>query len=60
MDVPLFVGDPAITFVEMNMLTGVLHVLNGGEIPATRGGIVEVLVATLTNFGLTKGSGCNG
>ena len=50
MDVVLSAGDPAITFVEKNMLTGALLVRHGLK-PAKRGSIVEVLEAFLTNFG---------
>ena len=50
MDVALSAGDPAITFVEKNMLTGALFVGHGLN-PAKREGIIEVLEAFLTNLG---------
>ena len=50
MELPLPVGDPVLTFVEKDMLTGALLVLKGG-ISALRGAMVEVLVASLTKFG---------
>ena len=51
MELALSVGDPVLTFVEKDMMTGACFVINGGGDPAKRGGMVEVLVASLTKCG---------